>query len=162
MGSTLAFSGTVKADAPAGGFAVDEIVAGRYRLLARLGEGAYGQVFKACHMDVPEHRVALKIMGGRSFSARDADQEMRRLAAVAHPNVVQLADHGLVFDEHGAISHVWFTMPLYEGTTLRQRIAGGPLSLREAHAVFVPIARGLAAMHDAGLRHQDVKPDNLF
>ena len=53
-------------------------------------------------------------------------------------------------------------MPVYEGQTLASRLQRGTLGLREACETFVPIARSLEALHRAGLRHQDLKPDNIF
>ncbi|MEQ9319069.1 MAG: protein kinase, partial [Polyangiaceae bacterium] len=77
-------------------------------------------------------------------------------AAATHPHIVQLKDHGMTAD------YVWLTMPLYDGETLEQRLERGPLGLREAHEIFLPIARGVQALHARGLRHQDIKPDNIF
>lgn len=137
--------------------AVGDVVDGRYRLDLKIGGGAFGTVFRASRLDVPEHRVALKVVDIRAYSVRDAIRELEMLSAVAHPNVVQLADHGVT------ATHVWFTMPFMEGRTLGARLAGGQfLDVEEAHAIFLPVARGLAALHKAGLRHQDVKPDNVF
>src|SRR5205823_153297 len=58
--------------------------------------------------------------------------------------------------------YVWLTMPVYKGETLAERLERGPLSLREAHDIFLAVARGLEALHGVGLRHQDVKPDNIY
>ncbi|MBI4952529.1 MAG: serine/threonine protein kinase, partial [Myxococcales bacterium] len=133
-----------------------EVVGGHYRLVELLGEGAFGRVYRAERTDVPEHRVALKLTTRAALAGRNVERELVMLAAAGHPNVVQLKDHGL------ADGYVWFTMPLLEGETLSARLARGPLGLREAHDIFLPIARGLEALHAAGLRHQDLKPDNVF
>jgi hypothetical protein len=69
---------------------------------------------------------------------------------------VQFKDHG--WHE----SRLWFVMPWYKGETLDARISRGPLSRREARDIFEPLARALATMHESGIRHQDVKPDNIF
>src|SRR4029079_13500612 len=73
-----------------------------------------------------------------------------------HPNVVQLKDHGTETD------YVWLTMPVYEGETLEERLERGTLTMKEAYEIFVPVARGMEALHAGGLRHQDIKPDNIF
>jgi hypothetical protein len=78
------------------------------------------------------------------------------LAAATHPNIVELKDHGMTE------GYVWLTMPLYEGETLAERLARGTLELREASEIFLPVARGIAALHARGLRHQDVKPENIY
>lgn len=133
-----------------------DVVGGRYRLGALLGAGQFGRVHRARRTDMPQHAVALKVLGREVYEGRDPEHELRLLSAVAHPHVVQLADHGVEAD------HVWFTMPLYDGGTLDERLARGPLSLREAFEIFAPVADGLCALHAVGLRHQDMKPENVF
>lgn len=132
------------------------IVGAHYRLVRMLGEGNFGKVWVAERLDVPEHRVAMKILPRSHFAGRNVERELVMLATVGHPNVVQLKDHGIEPD------FVWLTMPVYTGETLAERLDRGTLSLREAYEIFVPIARALEALHQLGLRHQDVKPDNIF
>ncbi|MEZ4441414.1 MAG: serine/threonine-protein kinase [Polyangiaceae bacterium] len=132
------------------------VVGGQYRLSRRLGRGMFGSVYVAERTDVPEHRVALKIIDRAVYGERDVNRELVMLAAATHPHIVELKDHGMTPE------YVWLTMPLYEGETLAERLERGCLSLEEAHAIFVPIAQGLAALHARGLRHQDVKPENIY
>jgi tRNA A-37 threonylcarbamoyl transferase component Bud32 len=133
-----------------------DIVGGQYRLVRRLGEGMFGRVYVAERTDVPEHRVALKVIDRAMYGGRNPERELVMLAAATHPNIVQLKDHGITDD------YVWLTMPLYEGETLAERLERGPLSLREAYDVFLPITRGVQALHARELRHQDIKPENIF
>jgi serine/threonine protein kinase len=133
-----------------------EILGGHYRLVRRLGEGMFGRVFVAERTDVREHRVAMKVMTRAVYENRNVERELTMLAAASHPHIVQLKDHGVTADV------VWLTMPLYEGETLAQRLERGPLGLREAYTIFLPIARGVQALHERGLRHQDIKPENIF
>jgi serine/threonine protein kinase len=135
---------------------VGQIVGGLYRLGRLLGQGMFGKVYVAQRIDVPEHQVALKLMPRSLYAMRNVERELVMLATVGHPHVVQLKDHGMNAD------YVWLTMPVYEGETLAQRLERSPLALREAHDIFLAVARGLEALHAAGLRHQDVKPDNIF
>ncbi|EYF03977.1 serine/threonine-protein kinase [Chondromyces apiculatus] len=132
------------------------LVGGLYRLIRLLGQGMFGKVYVAQRIDVPEHQVALKLLPRSHYASRNVERELVMLATVGHPNVVQLKDHGMTAD------YVWLTMSVYDGETLEQRLKRGPLGMREAYEVFLPVARGLEALHAAGLRHQDVKPDNLF
>lgn len=135
------------------------IIAGRYRIQARVGTGAFGDVYRAEDAEVPGHVVALKLLHEASYSpeAREkALRELRWIASVFHPSVVQFKDHGW-WEER-----LWFVMPWYNGETLESRLQRGPLSREEALAIFQPLSRGLAAVHAAGIRHQDVKPDNVF
>lgn len=133
-----------------------DVVGGHYRLVRRLGEGMFGRVYVAQRTDVPEHRVALKVMTRAVYAGRNVERELVMLAAATHPHIVQLKDHGMTAD------YVWLTMPLYDGETLAERLDRGPLSLRQAYELFLPIAHGVEALHDNGLRHQDIKPENIF
>jgi serine/threonine protein kinase len=138
---------------------IGTVIGDRYALQQRVGEGAFGDVYRALDMDVPGHVVALKLLH-RSATGDEprkaALRELRLLASVFHPSVVNFKDHGWYHDR------LWFVMPWYEGETLEERIEREPLSRAEAQQIFVPLAQALATMHAAGIRHQDVKPDNIF
>lgn len=137
-----------------------EKVGGRCVLRALLGEGAFGRVFAAEDEETGQ-QVALKVVGLRRYPREYAEHELRALAAIAHPNVVQLNEHGV---EAGAAEpYLWYTMPLYKGLDLAALLKSrGSLSLARAHAVFTRIAGGVCEMHNLGLRHQDIKPDNIY
>lgn len=135
---------------------VGDVVGGVYRLTRLLGAGMFGKVYVAQREDVPEHQVALKILPRSHYAGRNVERELVMLATVGHPHVVQLKDHGMTND------YVWLTMPVYEGETLDVRLSRKPLDLREAYEIFTAVARGLEALHAAGLRHQDIKPENIF
>lgn len=135
---------------------VGRVVGGVYRLTRLLGAGMFGKVYVAQREDVPEHQVALKILPRSHYAGRNVERELVMLATVGHPHVVQLKDHGMTSE------YVWLTMPVYEGETLDARLSRKPLDLREAYEIFTAVARGLEALHAAGLRHQDIKPENIF
>jgi serine/threonine protein kinase len=135
------------------------LIAGRYEIEAPLGAGAFADVYRARDRDVTDHVVALKILRRRSSDATSvhaALRELQLIASVFHPSVVQLKDHG--WHE----GHLWFVMPLYRGETLSTRLKRGPLTRRQAREIFEPLAEALATMHRVGVRHQDVKPENVF
>lgn len=136
------------------------LIGGRYRLTHRVGVGAFGDVYRADDEDVPGHRVALKILRepALSQSARDdALRELKLIAAVFHPSVVVFKDHGWFEDR------LWFVMPWYDGVTLERRVRDrGGLTRAEARTIFEPLARALATLHANGIRHQDIKPDNVL
>ncbi|NUP06939.1 MAG: protein kinase, partial [Polyangiaceae bacterium] len=133
-----------------------DVVGLHYRLVRALGEGNFGKVWVAERLDVPEHRVAMKILPKSMYAGRNVERELVMLATVGHPNVVQLKDHGIESE------FIWLTMPVYEGETLGERLDRGPLTFREAYDIFLPIARAVEALHTLGLRHQDIKPENIF
>jgi eukaryotic-like serine/threonine-protein kinase len=139
---------------------VGQTVGGHCVLQKLLGEGAFGRVFAAEHAETGQ-QVALKVVGLRRYPREYAEHELRALAAIAHPNVVQLNEHGV---EASALEpYLWYTMPLYKGSDLARTLkAEGSLSLSRAHAIFTRIAGGVCEMHNAGLRHQDIKPDNIY
>ncbi|HEX3773264.1 MAG TPA: protein kinase [Polyangiaceae bacterium] len=139
---------------------VGQTVGGHCVLRKLLGEGAFGRVFAAEHEETGQ-QVALKVVGLRRYPREYAEHELRALASIAHPNVVQLNEHGV--EASAAEPYLWYTMPLYKGSDLARVLkAEGPLSLARAHAVFSRIAGGLCELHRAGLRHQDIKPDNIY
>ncbi len=148
------------AGAEARGLETGTIIGGRYRLVSRVGVGAFGDVYKADDEDVPGHRVALKLLREPSLSqsARDdALRELKLIAAVFHPSVVLFKDHGW-FDDR-----LWFVMPWYEGETLEHAMRRkGGISRADGRRVFELLARALATLHANGIRHQDIKPDNVF
>lgn len=135
------------------------IVGERYEVERWLGEGTFANVYRAQDLEVPEHAVCLKIHKAPAAGAeavRQALRELQLIASVFHPSIVQLKDHGW----HRG--HLWFVMPLYRGETLAARLRRGPLTRRAARETFEPLAEALATMHRFGVRHQDIKPDNIF
>ena len=135
------------------------VIADRYEIEAKLGSGAFAEVYRARDRDVVDRVVALKILrrpAGDERSVQSALRELQLIASVFHPSVVALKDHGW----HGG--RLWLVMPLYRGETLAARLARGPVGRSEARAIFEPLAEALATMHRAGVLHQDIKPENVF
>lgn len=135
------------------------LIGGRYALEERMGTGSFGDVYRASDTEVDGHIVALKILHHAAISEKAraaALRELRLIASVFHPSIVLFKDHGW-FEER-----LWFVMPWYHGETLEERVQRQPLSRAEARQIFEPLARALAAMHAVGVRHQDIKPENIF
>lgn len=138
---------------------VGVVVGERYEVECLLGAGTFAQVYRARDLLVPDHSVSLKIARDPAtdeHAVRAAMRELQLVASVYHPSIVQLKDHG--WHEN----RLWFVMPLYRGETLATRLTRGVLSRREAREIFEALAEALATLHRAGVRHQDIKPDNIF
>jgi serine/threonine protein kinase len=142
-----------------GGLPPGTVIGGRYEIDAQVGSGGMGAVYRAKDTEVPGHVVALKLLhqAATSDAARQAAlRELHLIASVFHPSVVQFKDHG--WHE----GRFWFVMPWYEGETLETRIRRDALTRAEARPIFQQLSRALATMHSVGIRHQDIKPDNIF
>ncbi len=129
----------------------------RYVLESPLGEGGMGTVWRAYDPEL-ERRVALKVLHDDALG-RAGQERLRReavaIARVAHPSVVPVYDVG----EHAGRSY--YTMELVRGASLRDWLRV-PRDWREVARVFGDAARGLAAIHAAGLAHRDIKPGNIL
>lgn len=131
----------------------------RYRLGERIGQGGMGEVFAAQDLRL-DREVALKLLRAdlaHQEGMRDRVLAEARLAArLAHPHVVAVLDTG----EHDGRPYV--VMERLSGRTLRDELAGGPLSPERVRDVGIQVLRALAAAHDLGIVHRDVKPGNVL
>lgn len=136
-----------------------EQVVGHYRILAKIGAGAMGEVFRARDERLGRD-VAIKVIrsssGANPDHLRRFEHEARAAAALNHPNIVAIYDVGSAGDSPYIVSE------LLQGQTLRQRLAEGPISVAQATDFALQIARGLIAAHDRRIVHRDLKPENLF
>jgi eukaryotic-like serine/threonine-protein kinase len=134
-------------------------ILGAYRVEGQLGAGSMGEVFKGVDTGL-NRKVAIKILSEKHRDSPELRQrfvrEGRAVAAISHPNVVQVFATGS-FDERPYIA-----MELLDGTDLGSIVEkNGPLSSAEAGHAVLDAAQGLAAAAKAGLIHRDVKPSNL-
>lgn len=131
-----------------------------YRIISRLGAGGMGVVYKARDTRL-DRDVALKFLpvelSGDYGSNERFVREARAASAMNHPNVCPVFDIGET-DE----GRVFIVMPLYAGNTLKYRLMDGPLEATVALEVTRQVAQGLAAAHDRGIVHRDIKPDNIM
>ncbi|WAS90898.1 protein kinase domain-containing protein [Nannocystis punicea] len=135
------------------------VVHGRFRLKRRLGGGTFGEVWLARDMVTPSE-AALKILRTRHPDPgvlRRFEAECEVLANIQHCNLVTVRDFGVTPDGHPfmALEHV-------PGQSLGDRLErGGPLPWREVVDIGISLAGALQALHDGGVIHRDVKPDNV-
>jgi serine/threonine-protein kinase len=136
-----------------------QFIAGRYEVLAPLGSGHAGTVYRVRDHALFED-IALKVLRPELFkdprAVRRFRKEVRLARKIAHPNVCR------VFDAGESDGLAFLTMELLPGETLRSRIAAGVLSLSERLQLFEQTARGLAAVHAEGVLHRDLKPENVL
>lgn len=132
---------------------------GGYSIIEVLGAGGMGVVFRAKDPDL-ERFVALKAMKNEIRADESAKErflrEARATAAIEHDNIVSIYQVG---EEDGV---PFIAMPYLRGESLRQRLTNGPLNQYEVVRIGGEIAAGLAAAHERGLIHRDIKPDNIW
>ena len=128
-------------------------------VLECLGRGGMGVVYKARQKTL--HRfVALKLLaperaGDPQFAAR-FEKEAHALAALNHPNIVTVYDHGQVGEFY------YLLMEFVDGVTLQHLLVGGRVATREALAIVPQICDALQYAHDQGIVHRDIKPENIL
>jgi hypothetical protein len=136
------------------------IVDGKYRVEAFVGRGGMGAVYRARDLRL-ERDVAVKVIRAELTASADARARFQREALVVarlqHPAVVAIYDVGTLAD--GAS---YLVMEFVRGEDLRQRLARGPLPIREAVDIIAGVAAGVQAAHDAGVFHRDLKPENVL
>jgi len=133
-------------------------VVGRFELIREIGRGGFGVVWEARDRTLGR-RVAFKaVRAGTRAAAREERlvAEAEAAAQLSHPNLVTLHDVGST--EQGP----YLVYELLDGETLEQRLRRGPMVPREAVAVAVEIARGVAHAHGRGVFHRDLKPANVM
>jgi serine/threonine protein kinase len=136
------------------------LVAGRYRILEKLGEGGMGAVFKA-HDTQLDRDVAVKVLPAQSLHDADAiarfQREARALAKLSHPNIIQAYDSGADKGRH------FLVMEYVEGANLAALLRQqGAIAPALAADLICQAALGLQHAHEKGLIHRDIKPGNLL
>jgi len=151
---------TLRAAAPASDL-VGQVVADRYHVTRKLGEGGMGQVYLAEHVKMGR-RSAIKVMNPAMVHDPDAVARFNREAAnasrITHPNVCAIYDFGETSD-----GLIYLAMEFVEGEPLTDLLKRDEsLPTGRAVQIFVQVADALQAAHDLGIVHRDLKPDNIM
>jgi len=150
------------AETSASPFAIEEgvLVAGRYRLERKIGEGGMGEVWIAKQTEPVKRKVALKLikkgMDSAAVIAR-FEQERQALALMDHPNVCRVLDGGIM-----PSGQPFFIMDLVNGLPLAKFCDESRMTLKERLKLFVPICQAIQHAHQKGVVHRDLKPANIL
>ncbi|MCC6216844.1 MAG: protein kinase [Polyangiaceae bacterium] len=151
---------TATVSAPLPDARVGSVVAERYRIVALLGEGGMGVVYRAEHVHMRKP-VALKVLHRELTANQEVVARFEREAIAAgrieHANVASATDFGRLED-----GSFYLVLELIGGRSLREVIDGGGLPVRRALHVVEQVALALDAAHRAGIVHRDLKPDNVM
>jgi serine/threonine protein kinase len=141
---------------------MSEVLMGRYRLIAELGHGGMGTVWRG-HDELLDREVAIKAIAGgidrpeNERLIRRSLREARVAAGLNHPNIADVYD---MVEEDGRL---WIVLQLVPAPSLGQVITeNGPLSPSAAARVGLDVLAALEAAHAAGVVHRDIKPDNIL
>jgi serine/threonine protein kinase len=151
---------TLRSAAPASDL-VGQVVADRYHVIKKLGEGGMGQVYLAEHVKMGR-RSAIKVMNPSMVHDPDAvarfNREASNASRITHPNVCAIYDFGETPD-----GLIYLAMEFVEGEPLTDLLEReGALPVPRAVSIFTQVAEALQAAHDLGIVHRDLKPDNIM
>ncbi|MBZ5722122.1 MAG: protein kinase [Acidobacteriia bacterium] len=131
---------------------------GHYHIAEKIGAGGMGEVYRAQDQHLGRD-VAIKVLPPGTLSDETARRRFRNealtLSRLNHPNIATVHD----FDTQAGVD--FLVMEYVPGTTLREKLAAGPLPEREVAHLGAQLAEGLAAAHEQAVIHRDLKPGNL-
>ncbi|MGC9400605.1 MAG: protein kinase domain-containing protein [Anaerolineae bacterium] len=134
---------------------------GKYEVTEHISHGGMAEVYLGRQRNL-DRQVAIKVLhpflaDEQGFVSR-FQREARLVAALRHPNIVQVYD----FDHHEELDIYYMVMEFIKGNTLKERLKGGPLDAEEAGAITAAIADALDYAHRREMVHRDIKPGNIM
>jgi serine/threonine protein kinase/Tfp pilus assembly protein PilF len=144
---------------PTKGFNKDTVIAKKYKIIDKIGEGGMGIVYKAKDAKL-KRTVALKFLPAELMQEKEAKkrfvQEAQAAAALEHPNICT------VYEVDEADGQTFIAMSYIEGQSLKDRLENGALDVDEAKDIALQVAEGLKEAHEKGIVHRDIKPANIM
>jgi serine/threonine protein kinase len=135
------------------------VLADKYELLSKIGEGGFGAVYRARHREL-QKTVAVKVLRGTHLNADGAARFRREginACRVQHANALHVLDFGTADD-----ALAYLVMELLDGHSLEDELRRGWLSFQQCAEILAPVCDVLAHAHAAGVIHRDIKPANIF
>ena len=133
---------------------------GRYKLLQKIGEGGFGEVWMAEQREPVKRRVALKIiklgMDSRQIVAR-FEAERQALAMMDHPNIAKIFDAGTT-----DTGRPYFVMELVRGVKINEYCDQNQLPTLDRLKLFILVCQAIQHAHQKGIIHRDIKPSNIL
>jgi eukaryotic-like serine/threonine-protein kinase len=139
---------------------VGQVLDGRYEMIARIGEGGMGVVYKARQTSI-DRILALKMLNQQM--AQDPTwvqrfyNEAKACSRLQHPNTIRMYDFGQTSD-----GRLFMTMEFLDGISIRSAVDQGPLTPERVAKIIIQCCASLAEAHSIGIIHRDIKPDNVF
>jgi serine/threonine protein kinase len=151
---------TLKSANPSGDL-VGQVIADRYHVTKKLGEGGMGAVYLAEHVKMGR-KSAIKVMSSSMSQDPDAvsrfNREANNASRIQHPNICAIYDFGETSD-----GLIYLAMEFIEGASLNDILKkSGPMTLQRATSILRQTAEALHVAHTAGIVHRDLKPDNIM
>jgi serine/threonine protein kinase len=139
---------------------VGSVLAGKYKLVEKIGEGGMGNVYMAQQTEPVKRAVAVKVikagMDSKSVLTR-FEAERQALAMMDHPNIAKVLDAGTTDG-----GRPFFIMELVKGVTITQYCDERKLTPRQRLELFVPVCQAIQHAHQKGVIHRDIKPSNVL